>query len=80
MKSIKELNDLIYAGAKLVCGKKRVLLKNTKKDSIPEWKIRLETQVRKLRQQAKMLKQLKNMRLYSDEQRKARRFLKKYTT
>ena len=41
-----------------------------KKESKSGWEIRLETQVRNLRQRAKMLK---NMRLCSDKQRKARR-------
>ena len=61
--NISELDDLIYAGVKLICGKIGVPLKNTKKESKRGWEIRLETQVRKLRQQAKMLKKLKNMRL-----------------
>ena len=71
--NITELNDLIYAGAKLVCGKIGVSSKKTKKESKIRGEIRVETQVRKQRQQAKILKQAKNLRLCSDKQRKARR-------
>ena len=51
--NITELNDQIYTGTKLVCGKIRVLPKNTIRESKPRWEIKLEIQVRKLRQQAK---------------------------
>ena len=40
--NISELNDLIYAGAKLVCGKIWVHLKSTKKQWKPGWEVRLE--------------------------------------
>ena len=68
-----ELNDLINGGGKLVCGKIEVLWKNTKKKSKPRWEIRLETQVRRLRQRAKILNQMENKRLFSEKQRKSRR-------
>ena len=42
-KNITELNELIYAGAKLVCEKIGVPLKSTNKKSKPGWEIRLET-------------------------------------
>ena len=45
--NITELNELIYAGAKLVCEKIGILSKNTKKESNPGWEIRLETQIKK---------------------------------
>ena len=48
--------------AKLVSGKIGVLLNRKSK---PRWEIRLESEIRKLRQQAKMLWQ--NMKIYSDE-------------
>ena len=48
-KNITELNELIYAGAKLVCEKIRVPLKSMNKKSKPGWEIQLETQIRKLR-------------------------------
>ena len=38
-----ELNELIYAGAKLVCEKIGIPSKSTKKQSKPGWEIRLET-------------------------------------
>ena len=66
---ITELNDLIYAGAKLVCENVGFLLKNTKRKSKPRGKIRLETQLRNLRQQVKMLRQKENMRSW-DKKRK----------
>ena len=37
--NITELNDLIYAGAKLVCGKIGVLSKSTKKQLKPGWEV-----------------------------------------
>ena len=49
MKNITELKELIYAGAKLVCEKVGVPVKNTRRNSKPRWKIRLETQLRNLR-------------------------------
>ena len=45
--NITELNDLIYAGAKLVCGKIGVPSKSMKKQSKPGWEVRLETQIKK---------------------------------
>ena len=54
---ISELNDLICAGAKLVCEKIGVLSKSTKKQSKPGWEVRLETQIKNLRKQTKMVKQ-----------------------
>ena len=52
-----ELNDLIYVGAKLVCEKIGIASKSTKKPSKPGWEVRLETQIKNLRKQAKMVKQ-----------------------
>ena len=59
-KNITELNELIFAGAKLVCEKVRAPLKSTNKKSKPGWEIRLETRIRGLGKQAKMIKQRKN--------------------
>ena len=39
MNNITELNELIYAGAKLVCEKIGVPSKSTKKQSKPGWEI-----------------------------------------
>ena len=44
---IPELNDLIYAGAKLACEKIGVPLKSTKKQPTPGWEVRLETKIEK---------------------------------
>ena len=50
--NISELNDLMYAGAKLGCEKK----KRTKKQSKPGCEVRLETQIKNLRKQAQKRK------------------------
>ena len=47
IKIITDLNELINAGAKLVCEKIEVSLKNTNKNSKPGWEIRLEMQIKK---------------------------------
>ena len=52
---ITELNGLIYVGLKLVCEKIEIPPKSTKKQSKPGWEIRLETQITKLRKQARMI-------------------------
>ena len=44
-----DLNDLIYARAKLVSEKIGVPLKTTDRKSKPGWERRLESQIRKLR-------------------------------
>ena len=44
MNNITELNELIYAGTKLVCEKKK---KSTNKKSKPGGEIRLETPIKK---------------------------------
>ena len=54
--NIIELNELIYTGAKLVCEKIGIASKSTKKQSKPGWEIRLETQMKKLRKQTRMIK------------------------
>ena len=54
--NITELNELIYAEAKLVCEKIGIPLKSKEKKSKPGWEIRLETQIKNLRKQAKMIK------------------------
>ena len=54
--NITELNEVIYAEAKLVSDEIGVPLKNTNRNSKPGWEILLETQIRNLRQQAKMIR------------------------
>ena len=44
LNNITDLNELIYAGAKLVCEKIGNPSKSTKEKSKPGWKFRLETQ------------------------------------
>ena len=56
MNNITELDVSIYAGVKLVFVKTGVSLKNMNRNSKPRWKIRLETQIRNLCQQAKMVR------------------------
>ena len=72
---IRKLNDIIYAGGKLVCEIIWVLLKTTNRKSKPWWEIRLESLIRKLRQFAKM--QGENMKIYSDEAEKTRQLQRK---
>ena len=67
---ITKLNDLIYAGAKLVCEK----IGDNRK-SKPGWELRLESQIKGLRQQAKMLK--RNIKIFSDEIEKVRQLERK---
>ena len=69
MKSIMELNELIYTGAKLLYAKIGVPLRDTKRNSKPAWKIRLETQIRNI-QQAKMQIKIKNAGICCDEERR----------
>ena len=54
---ITELNDLIYAGTKLVREKIRVSLKTTNRMSKSRWECRIESQMKRLRHQAKILRQ-----------------------
>ena len=54
--NITDLNELIYAGAKLVCEKIGIPSKSTKEQSKPGWEIRLETQIKNLRKQARMIR------------------------
>ena len=72
--NITELNYLIYAVAKLVSQKFVVSLKTTNRKSKYGWEIRLKSQIRKLRQQAKILK--RNMKIYSNETEKVLQKLK----
>ena len=72
MNNIMELNELIYAEEKLVCGKTGVPLKNMNRNSKPGWEMKLETQMRNVRQQVKRIRQRKNIGICWDEKRKAR--------
>ena len=54
-----ELNELIYAGVKLVCAKNGVPRKNMDINLKSELEIRLEIHIRNLQKQAKILKQKK---------------------
>ena len=72
--NITELNELIYAGAKLVCEKIGILSKSTKKKSKPGWEIWLETQIKKkLRKQARIIKQKKDAEICGNRKEKATR-------
>ena len=57
MNNITKINELIYAGAKLVCEKIGIPSKSMKKKSKPGWEIQLEMQIKYLQKQAKMIKQ-----------------------
>ena len=54
--NITELNELVYAGAKLVCKNIGIPTKSMKKQQKPGWEFRLESQIKKLRKQARMMK------------------------
>ena len=56
MKSITDLNELIYAGTILVNEKIGVSLRNMNRNSKPGYEIRPETQIKYLSQQAKIQK------------------------
>ena len=56
----KRSNELIYAGAKLVCEKIGIPIKITKEKSKPGWEFRRDTQIENLRKQLKVIKQKKN--------------------
>ena len=58
--NITELNELIYARAKLVCEKIRIASKSTKKNSKCGWKIEVKKQIKSQGKQAKMIKRRKN--------------------
>ena len=62
MDNIPKLNELIYAGAKLVSDKNRCSSKEPELNTKPASEIRLEEQVKKLRQ-AKKTKEGKNTRI-----------------
>ena len=54
--NIIELNELICEGSNLVCEKIGIPSKSTKKQSKPGWEISLETQIKQLRKQARMIR------------------------
>ena len=53
---IMDLNDLIYAREKLVSEKIGVPMKTTDRKLKPEWELRLESQIKRLRKQSRILK------------------------
>ena len=61
--NITDLNELIYAGAKLVCENIGIPSKNLKEKSKPGWEFRLEN----LRKQLKVVKQNKNAEINRKE-------------
>ena len=69
---IMELKELIYAGAKLVNDKIRVPRRNLNGNARPGWEIRLEGQVKKLQQEARILRKEKHVRICWNEKTKIR--------
>ena len=57
--NITKLNELIYAGAKLVCEKIGIPSKSMKEKSKPGWEFRLGTHIKNQRKRAKMIKERK---------------------
>ena len=68
-----ELDELIYAGAKLVYEKIGITSKSTKEKSKPGWEFRLETQIKNLRKQVKMQKQKKDAGIISNRKERQHR-------
>ena len=68
MNNITELNVLIYAGAKLVCDKIGVPLKNMNRNSKPGWEIWLETQIN-VQQQTNKARQRKTLEYVGTERK-----------
>ena len=58
--NITEFHELIYAGAKIVYEKIGIPSKSTKEKSEPRWEVQIESQIKNLRKQAKMIKQKEN--------------------
>ena len=67
---ITELNELIHAGAKLLCEKIGIPLKSTKEKTKLGCGFRLETQEKNLRKHTKIIKQKKDERKRKDNRRK----------
>ena len=53
MDNLTELNELIYAGAKLVSDKIGIPQRNPERNSKSGWEMRIEAQIKKLRPQVK---------------------------
>ena len=60
MDNIAELNELISALAKPDFDKIRIFRRNPNRNTKPEWEMRKEEQIKKLRQQAKLLRPIKH--------------------
>ena len=69
--NISKLNELIYAGVKLVCEKIGMPLMKHEEKIKTRRKIRLETQMKNLRKQAKMIKQRKDTGTCRNNNKKA---------
>ena len=69
--NITELNELIYAGVKLVCEKIGIPSKKHEEKIKTGWEIRQETQIKNLRKLTKMIKQRKDARTCRDKKEKA---------
>ena len=73
MNNIIEFDKLIYAGAKQISDKLGIPLKNTTLG----WEMRLEGQIKKLRQQAKLQKKVKYWRRQWNKKTKKKKKKKK---
>ena len=67
---LTETQQLKCVRAKLVCEKIGIPSKITKEKSKPGGEFRLETQIKNLRKQLKMIKQKKNVRIIRDRKEK----------
>ena len=75
--NITELNELIFAGVKLVSEKKGIPSKITKKESKPGWVIRLKTNIKNLRKPAEMIKEKKDAGIFWNKNENERQEKKK---
>ena len=71
MNNITNLYELLHVGAKVVRENLGNPIKTRKQNSNPGWEIRIETQIRNLRQEASIIKQKKNSGTGWDEKRKS---------
>ena len=69
---INELNELIYAGAKLICDTIGAHQRNPNWNTKPGWDIRLEGQVKKLLQARKLRNEKKNLGICWNERTKTK--------
>ena len=74
------MNELIYEGEKLVRDKIGIFYKNPNWNTKPEWEMRIEGQIKKLRQQTKLPRKVKHTRIQRNEKIPKRQLQTNMTT